>query len=296
MPKKQTPLFGAHMSIAGGYERAVIAAAAIGFDCVQLFSKNSNQWKAKPISESEAGKFQAALHENGISKPLIHDSYLINLGTGKGDLYEKSLEAFAEELRRAAALGVENLVMHPGTPTGDESVDPETGGLKRIAAALDSIFKAKDNNVCVLLETTAGQGTNLGWKFEHLRSIIDFSAFPERFGVCLDTAHIFAAGYPLIEKKDYEKTMREFDEIIGIERLKAFHLNDSSCKLGGRVDRHAQLGHGTLGLEPFRHIVNDPRFTNIPMYLETPKGTVEIDGEVQDWDAVNLELLRGLVR
>lgn len=288
-------MFGAHMSISGGHENAVFAAAEAGFDCVQLFSKNSNQWKAKPIEPGAVEKFQNALKDNNIVLPLIHDSYLINLGSAKEGLYAKSIEAFSDEISRAVTLGVGLLVMHPGTPTGDESGDPEENGLKRIASALDTIFKSQPDSVTVLLETTAGQGSNLGWKFEHLRRIIDLSKFPERLGVCLDTAHVFAAGYPLIEKKEYENTMREFDSIIGLERLRAFHLNDSTCKLGGRVDRHAHIGHGTLGLEPFRHIVNDPRFTEIPMYLETPKGTKELDGETIDWDVINLETLRGLI-
>jgi len=288
------PFIGAHLSISGGLEQAVLAAAEIGFDCVQLFSKNSNQWKAKPIAPSEAELFRTTLREKRISHPLIHDSYLINLGSAKSDLYEKSLAAFTEELRRAELLGVPNVVMHPGTPTGDTTDDQTESGLRRIASAIDQSLESVAN-VSVLLETTAGQGANLGWKFEHLARIIELSKFPDRLGVCIDTCHIHAAGYNITDQKSYENTFAEFDRIVGLERIQAFHLNDSVKGLGSRVDRHAHLGHGTLGLEPFRLLVNDTRFQEIPMYLETPKGTTEIKGETIDWDFVNLQILRKLV-
>ena len=284
------------MSISGGLEQAVLAAAKIGFDCVQLFSKNSNQWKAKPITPDAAELFKKTLHETKITAPLIHDSYLINLGSAKPDLYAKSLAAFSDELQRAELLGVPNIVMHPGTPTEDTSDDPVESGLQRIAAAIDLSLESvgTKGKVAVLLETTAGQGSNLGWKFEHLARIIELSKYPNRIGVCVDTCHIHAAGYGITEKKEYEKTFAEFDRIVGIERLKAFHLNDSVKGAGARVDRHAHLGQGTLGLEPFRLLLNDPRFQAIPMYLETPKGTTEINGETIDMDAVNLQTLRSL--
>ncbi len=290
--------FGAHMSISGGLERAVLAAAEVGFDCVQLFSKNSNQWKAKPITPDAAELFKKTLRETKITDPLIHDSYLINLGSGKSDLYEKSLAAFSDELARAETLGVPYVVMHPGTPTEDTSADPVESGLRRIASAIDQSLEStgKSAKVGVLLETTAGQGSNLGWKFEHLARILELSKHPDRLGVCVDTCHIHAAGYLLASKREYENTFAEFDRIIGLDRLKAFHLNDSVKGVGARVDRHAHLGHGTLGLEPFRFLVNDARFQAIPMYLETPKETTEIDGQTVDWDLVNLRTLQGLIR
>jgi deoxyribonuclease-4 len=185
--------------------------------------------------------------------------------------------------------------MHPGSPTGDESNRAEENGLRRIADAFDDILRQTKNSVMVLLETTAGQGSNLGWKFEHLARIIELSASPERFGVCVDTCHITAAGYSLASAKDYELTFVEFDRIIGLDRLKAFHLNDSVKGIGSRVDRHAHIGHGTLGIEPFRLLVNDVRFAELPMYLETPKGTVEQDGAMIDWDIVNLRTLKDLL-
>ncbi|MCL2305611.1 MAG: deoxyribonuclease IV [Planctomycetaceae bacterium] len=286
-------LFGAHFSISGGLEQAVLAAAELGFDCVQLFSKNSNQWKGKPITPEAAVLFQTTLRETKITHPLIHDSYLINLGSAKPDLYEKSLAAFSGELLRAEQLGVPYVVMHPGTPTGDTTDDPVKSGLRRIASAIDQSLESV-SQTGVLLETTAGQGANLGWKFEHLAKILELSKYPGRLGVCVDTCHIHAAGYPITDQKSYEKTFDLFDRIVGLDRLKAFHLNDSVKELGSRVDRHAHLGHGTLGLEPFRLLVNDGRFQKIPMYLETPKGTTEIDGQTVDWDLVNLQTLRKL--
>jgi len=293
------PYFGVHESISGGHDKAVDAAAAAGFDCVQLFSKNSAQWSAAPITEKEGERFQEALQRRKICLPLIHDSYLINLASGKEDLRKKSIAAFADELERTALLGIPSIVMHPGSPTGDESKNAEENGLRRIAEAFDTIFKQTKTSapsVTVLLETTAGQGTNLGWKFDHLARIIELSDSPDRFGVCVDTCHIAAAGYSLATAEEYESTFQQFDKIIGLERLKAFHLNDSVKGIGSKVDRHAHIGHGTLGLEPFRRLVNDDRFAGLPMYLETPKGIFEQEGESLDWDVVNLRTLKSLLK
>jgi len=291
------PYFGVHESISGGHDKAVSAAAEAGFDCVQLFSKNSSQWQAKPLSQEEGRRFQQTLQDRNICFPLIHDSYLINLASGKEELRQKSLAAFADEMERTATLGIPWIVMHPGSPTGDESKNAEENGLRRIAEAFDIIFlqtKTSALPIMVLLETTAGQGSNLGWKFEHLARIIELSASPERFGVCVDTCHITAAGYSLATPKEYEETFRQFDKIVGLDRLKAFHLNDSVKGVGSRVDRHAHIGQGMIGLEPFRLLVNDARFADLPMYLETPKGTVKQNGETLDWDVVNLRTLRNL--
>jgi deoxyribonuclease-4 len=289
------PYFGIHASISGGHHQAVLAAADAGFDCVQLFSKNCSQWKAKPLTEKEGQQFQQALHQGNIRFPLIHDSYLINLASGKEDLRQQSISAFADEMERTAILGIPWIVMHPGSPTGDESKNAEENGLRRIAKAFDTIIQQTNTSVMILLETTAGQGSHLGWKFEHLARIIELSASPDRFGVCVDTCHITAAGYSLATPKEYEATFGQFDKIIGLDRLKAFHLNDSVKGVGSRVDRHAHIGHGTLGLEPFRLLVNDVRFAELPMYLETPKGTMESNGETMDWDAVNLQTLKSLL-
>lgn len=283
------PLLGAHMSIAGGYFKAVEAAAEYGMDVVQLFTKNNNQWNAKPLAQTDIDDFHAALKRTGVTCPVAHDSYLINLASPKNDLWQKSLEAFTIELERAEALGLIGVVMHPGAFV-DSS---EEAGLVRIVKALDEVHKRTAGfKTFTLLENTAGQGSNLGHRFEHLAQIANHVAAPERIGVCLDTCHIFAAGYPITTPQEYAETMAEFDRLVGTDRVRAFHLNDSVKELGSRVDRHAKIGAGKLGLEPFRHLLNDPRFAKVPMYLETPKG--EEDGK--QLDAINLETLRKLVK
>jgi deoxyribonuclease IV len=282
------PLLGAHQSIAGGYYKAVEIAAGFGMDCVQLFTKNNNQWRAKPLAESEIDEFQAALKSTGIQQPCAHDSYLINLASPDDALWEKSLDAYVVELERAEALGLIGVVMHPGSFVSST----EEAGLKRIVQALDLAHRRTQGfQTLTLLETTAGQGTNLGHRFEHLAFLLNETADGDRMQVCVDTCHIFAAGYPIGTKSEYEATMSEFDRLIGLSRIRAFHLNDSVKELGSRVDRHARIGAGKIGVEPFRLLLNDPRFANVPMYMETPKG--EEGGE--QLDAINLRTLRGLV-
>lgn len=283
------PLFGSHLSIAGGYYKAVDAAAALGMQTVQLFTKNNNQWAAKPLSNEDVKLFRDAIERTGIQQPVAHDSYLINLASPKEDLWTKSLDAFIVELQRAEALGLIGVVMHPGSYVDSD----EESGLRRIVKALDAVHRATPKfQTLTLLETTAGQGTNLGAKFEHLAWIIGHVQHPERVAVCVDSCHIFAAGYPLATPDEYAATMREFDRIIGLDRLRCWHLNDSKKGLGSRVDRHEHIGEGCLGLEPFRHIVNDRRFAKTPMYLETEKG--ERDG--RELDAINLETLQSLMK
>ena len=285
------PILGAHQSIAGGYYKAAEAARDCGCDCVQLFTKNNNQWRAKEISDAESARFKAALAELNIAHPLSHDSYLINLGAPEGELWSKSLAALVVELQRAEQLGIPYVVTHPGSYTSTS----EEAGLKQIIRALDEAHaQTRGLKAQVLLENTAGQGTGLGWRFEHLATILDGVRDPERLGVCIDTCHTLAAGYPLAPKKDYLATFRALDRLVGLERIKAFHLNDSKKPLGSRVDRHEHIGKGCLGLEPFRLLLNDRRFAKIPMYLETPK---EADGEFRgvELDRMNLATLRGLV-
>ena len=284
------PLFGVHESIVGGFEQAVFDAVADGFDTVQIFSKNSGHWQAKPIEPEAAENFKNSIQTTGLVRPLIHDSYLINLASPKSDLLEKSLDAFAEELSRAETLGIEQVVMHPGSATdGDEK-----GGLARIASSLGDILDGSPPTVRVLLETTAGQGSNLGWKFEHLAEIIAGCRFPQRLGVCMDTCHVFAAGNDFTTRAGYDDMMARFDRTVGLDRLEAFHLNDSMRECGSRVDRHEAIGFGKIGREPFGLFVTDPRFDQYPMYLETPKGTMEIDGRQESWDIINLRTLRQL--
>lgn len=281
------PLLGAHQSIAGGYASAVRRAAEAGCQVVQLFTKNNNQWLCKPIADEEAARFRAALAEMGVSHPIAHDSYLINLASPDRELWLKSIDAFAEELQRAETLGLAYVVTHPGACTGIS----EAMGLRRVVWALDRVHaRTRGLRARCLLETTAGQGTALGWRFEHLRRILDGVREPERLGVCFDTCHVFAAGYPLRSAEEYAQTMDAFDRTVGAGLIRAFHLNDSRKGLGSRVDRHAHIGRGELGLEPFRHLLADERFRHVPMYLETPKGIEE--GE--DLDIVNLRTLRGL--
>jgi len=281
-------ILGAHMSIAGGYHRAVERAAACACDCVQHFTKNNNQWRAKPIGPEEADRFRRAMAQHGVSHPAAHDSYLINLASPDRVIWRKSVDAFVVELRRAEMLGIPYLVTHPGAYT----TSTEARGLRRVVRALDEVHRqTRGIRAKSLLETTAGQGTSLGWRFEHLATILDRVKDPDRLGICFDTCHVFAAGYALGSQKEYRATMRALDATVGMERVRAFHLNDSRRGLGSRVDRHAHIGRGQMGLDPFRRLLADRRFRHVPMYLETPKG--KEDGV--DLDAINLGVLRGLI-
>ncbi len=281
------PLLGAHQSIAGGYHKAVERAAEVDCEVVQLFTKNNNQWRARDITPEEVARFRAALTSLRIGHPIAHDSYLINLAAPQKRLWKRSIDAFVVEMHRAETLGIPGVVTHPGAYTSSSVAR----GLKRVAAALDEIHaQTRGLAARCLLETTAGQGTSLGWRFEHLAAILDAVRDPDRLGVCFDTCHVFAAGYPLGTQKDYRATMRAFDQVVGLARIRAFHLNDSARPLGSRVDRHAHIGRGHLGSEAFRLLLRDRRFRRVPMYLETPKGKT---GR-QDWDVVNLRKLRAL--
>lgn len=276
------------MSIAGGYYKAVEAARRMGCDCVQIFTKNNNQWRAKPITDDDAERFKSALDQLGITNPISHDSYLINMASPDDELWKKSVDAFVVELQRAEQLGIPYVVAHPGAYT----TSTEARGLKRIISALNDVHRqTKDCEAQCLLETTAGQGTNLGWKFEHLATILDGVRDPDRLGVCFDTCHVFAAGYEMDTEKNYKATMRELNKTIGVKQVKAFHLNDSLKPLGSRVDRHAHIGRGEMGVEPFRFLLGDRRFRKVPMYLETPKG----EEKGKELDAINLKTLRGLI-
>jgi len=278
------------MSIAGGYYKAVERAAALGMSSLQIFTKNNNQWRAKEITPDEAEWFRAALAGTGITHPIAHDSYLINLASPDEELWKKSVDALIVEFQRAALLGLKYVVAHPGSFT----TSSEEAGIRRVIRGLDQVHRqTPELNVACLLETTAGQGSNLGWRFEHLAAMLDGVQHPERLGICFDTCHVFAAGYPMSPEKEYRATMRAFDKSVGLAQIKAFHLNDSKAAFGSRVDRHAHIGRGEMGLAPFRRLLAARRFRHVPMYLETPKGTTE-DGE--PWDAVNLRTLRELMR
>jgi deoxyribonuclease-4 len=261
-------LLGAHMSIAGGHALAIDRATAFGMTACQIFTKNASQWSAKPIEPEAAEAFRARVAASDVASVLAHDSYLINLASPDDTLWDRSISAFSDELERCGLLGVPWLVTHPGAHMGSGVDD----GLKRVAAALNTILDdLADLEVTVLLETTAGQGTTLGRTFEELAGILDMVEDRARVAVCFDTCHVFAAGYDLRDAAVYTATMQSFNEIIGLDQLRVFHLNDSKKSLGARVDRHAHIGEGELGAEAFRLLLNDERFSRHPGILETPK-------------------------
>ncbi len=279
-------VLGAHMSIAGGVDRAVERGAAVGCDAIQMFTKSSNQWRARPLAGDEVARFRQGQIETGISPVVAHDCYLINLASPDPAQWDRSVLSFGEELDRCEALGIPYLVTHPGSHMGAG----EEAGVARVAAALDRVLaRRRGHRVQVLLETTAGQGHGVGHRFEHLRDVRARTKHPDRVGVCLDTCHVFAAGYDLRAERAYHETMEAFDRIVGLDTLRAFHLNDCKKDLGCRLDRHEHIGQGFLGVDAFRWLMNDPRFDGVPMLLETPKGPDCAE------DRVNLALLRSLV-
>jgi deoxyribonuclease-4 len=283
----ELPRVGAHMSIAGGHDRAVAAARGVGCAAIQVFTKSSNQWRAKPLTDAHVSAFRAALAEAGIADPVGHNSYLTNLASPDDALFHKSIDALTTEVERGEALGLTDLVIHPGAHVGSG----EAAGIARVARGLDEVHRrTRGMALKIDLETTAGQGSCLGHRFEHLAAILGQLAEPERVGVCADTCHLFAAGYPLGSAEEYNETLDALDRAIGTGRVRVWHLNDSQKPLGSRVDRHAGIGRGLMGLEPFRFLINDARFNAVPMVLETPKGT---EGD-EDLDAINLQVLRQL--
>lgn len=280
---------GAHMSIAGGHANAVLAAHSAGCRSVQLFTKNNNQWRAPELSAEGIKAFREALATYGIVDPVAHTSYLINPASPDETLWNRSIDAIVVEIERSAALGIRELVTHPGAAMGE----PREKALKRVVKGLNLAFKrTRGLDVRVDLETTAGQGSSLGSRFDDLALILGSAKTPERLGVCLDSCHLFAAGYPLGDPEGYNQTMEALDDAVGLGTVRVWHLNDSKREFGARVDRHAGIGMGLMGLEPFRNILNDPRFADLPMILETPKGLTE-SGE--DNDVRNLRTLRDLV-
>ena len=258
---------GAHVSISGGVFNAPLNAEEIGAKAFALFTKNQRQWSAKPLTEEAITKFKENLKKVGISPEHIlpHDSYLINLGNPEEEKRRKSIEAFVDEVNRCYLLGLKYLNFHPGSHLRKVS---EKECLKIIADSINEILE-RTKEVILILENTAGQGSNVGYRFEHLAEIIDMVKDKSRIGVCLDTCHMFAAGYDIRTEKSYEKTMKEFDEVVGFKYLKGMHLNDAKSQLGSRVDRHHSIGKGNIGLDAFRFIMNDERLNNIPLILET---------------------------
>lgn len=281
-----TVLLGAHMSIAGGVHTAIERAVRIGCTALQMFVKNNNQWKGKALSDEDVATYKDALSKARIGPVVVHDTYLINLCASDRSILKKSRDALTDELQRCEKLGVDYLNFHPGAHMGRG----EKEGIERIAESLNMIHtRTKGFRVKSVIESTAGQGTALGYKFEQLKDMIDLVDEQERMAVCIDTCHIFAAGYDIVSEEGYHRTFREFDDIIGLDRLVAFHVNDSKRELGSRVDRHEHVGKGKIGLEGFRLIMNDERFVNIPKILETPKS------DDMHEDVENMAVLKGLI-
>lgn len=277
---------GAHESISGGLYKAFDRARSVGCDALQIFVKSNRSWAVKPLTEEDIARFKAKAEETGIQPVVAHTSYLLNLGTPDDTLWKRSRDTLIVELERCEALGVPYLVLHPGSHVGTG----EEVGLAQVAQALGEVHAATPGfRAQILLETTAGQGTNLGYRFEHLGWLLEHTPTGERLGVCLDTCHVFAAGYELRTPDGYAATMEAFDRAVGLGRLKALHLNDSRGDLGSRKDRHEHIGKGHIGLEGFRHVLNDSRLANLPGLLETPKSD-----DLHE-DRENLAVLRSLV-
>lgn len=280
-------LLGAHTSISGGVSKSVDLAEKLNFTAMQIFTKNNNRWFEKPLVEKEIDAFKTKLKNSKIKFVVAHDSYLINLCAADKAILKKSREAFLDELNRCEELGIPHLNFHPGSHLGAG----EKEGIKLIAESLNIVHdKTPGYKVTSMLEATAGQGSAIGYRFEQLREIIELVEDKKRMTVCIDTAHIFAAGYDIKDPRNYKKVIDEFDKIIGLNRLKCIHINDSKKELGSRVDRHEHIGKGFIGLEGFRNIMNDKRIEHIPKILETPKGKEQLE------DVENLKVLRSLIK
>lgn len=282
--------FGAHMSIAGGLHNAFDEAVAADSDCLQIFVKNQRQWTAKPLEDAAIAAYRAAEARTGIGPVVAHATYLINLGSPDAALRNKSILALVDELNRCEALGVSGLVLHPGAHMGEG----EAAGIARIAAALDEAHRATAGfKTRVLLETTAGQGSTLGHQPAQLGKILAGTAEAERVGICIDTCHVFAAGYDIRTDDGYDRLMTELESACGLARVACLHVNDSKGDLGSHVDRHDHIGDGKIGRAGFERILNDPRLAAVPRILETPK---EDDSGAETMDRVNLSRLRELIR
>jgi deoxyribonuclease-4 len=280
-------LLGAHTSINGGVSTAVDLAEKLGFTAMQIFTKNNNRWYSKELNENEIEKFRMRLESSKIKFVVAHDSYLINLCSKELEMLNKSRDSFLDELKRCELLGIPHLNFHPGAHLGLG----EEEGIKIIAESLNIAHaNTKGYKVSSMIEATAGQGSSLGYKFEHLQKIIELVDDKSRMTVCIDTAHIFAAGYDIRNASNYNKVIDEFDNIVGLEKLKCMHMNDSKKPLGSKVDRHEHIGKGFIGLEGFTNIMNDNRIMHIPKILETPKGKEQLE------DLANLKILKSLIK
>lgn len=279
---RRPPLIGAHMSIAGGISLSLDRGRDLDCRTIQIFTRNATQWKASPLSEEEVLSFKNMQKQTGISPVVVHDSYLINIASPDPGKLAASLKSLQEEMERTEALGIPYLVMHPGAHMGTG----EEEGLLQISRSLNNLHKKTSGfSMKILLETTAGQGTNLGYRFEQLERIMASVIEPERIGICVDTCHIFAAGYDIRTSQGYEETVSSLVALFGLEKIRCIHVNDSQKEFGSRVDRHEHIGQGKIGLTAFRCLMKDPRFRNVPKILETPKG------DNDDMDRQNLDRL-----
>jgi deoxyribonuclease-4 len=281
-------LLGAHFSIAGGLHKAVLTAAEYGCPVLQIFTKNANTWKERKLSEEDIEPFLLAKKECGIKTVCSHTAYLLNLASPDRNKFDNSLKALQKELTRSSQLDISDVVLHPGAHMGSGA----DKGLQQIAQGINRAFDRTPDITCrLLIETTAGQGSNLGCTFEQLAQLVELTEAKEKIGFCFDTCHVFAAGYDLRTEKAYRKTIKAFDKIVGLDRLFVIHLNDAKKGLGSRVDRHEHIGKGAIGIDAFGFIMNDPRLKKVPKILETPKKKGRID-----CDRVNLKRLRTLIR
>ena len=284
---------GAHMSVAGGVSKAVARARLHACEALQIFTKNASQWKGKPLDSVEVTAFRTALDATDIKPVVSHASYLINMATTFAGLRDQSTAAFTDELERAELLGLLGVVIHPGTCTAGT----EEHALRLIAESIRTALKMTSGRTMVLLEHTAGQGRTVGHRFEHLSTILEHLDGSPRVGVCLDTCHLLSSGYDITTEEGYNRTFDDFDRIVGLDRLKAFHGNDSKKPCGSRIDRHEHIGDGCLGLEPFRRLLRDPRFTKLPILIETAKSQrAEKPNRIvaDPYDERNLSTLRAL--
>jgi len=276
-------LFGCHVSIAGGIDKSIARAESLQLGAMQIFSKNASRWHSPPLDLPAVERFKLARSQTTIGYIAVHDSYLINLASPEQESWQRSVDAFCDEMERCAILDIQDLVMHPGAHLGSG----ETAGLEQIMSAIDQVRDRVGDQVRILLETTAGQGTNLGWRFEHLAKIID-RCHRGNLAVCFDSCHVFAAGYDLRRPEDVKAVIVEFDKQIGLDRLALFHLNDSKKSCGSRVDRHQLIGQGEIGDSGFRTLLREPSLASIPKIIETPSGPDHRD------DLLTLNLLRSM--
>lgn len=282
--KKHQLLLGAHMSTAGGYEQALVRGESIGCTAIQLFTKSNRMWQGKKTEQKSIDLFKETVKKTGINHLLSHASYLINIGSNNSIIYNKSVEALLDELERCHALGIHYLVLHPGS----RGTDNESTTLERIAITLDDVLQRFTGSTMVLLENMAGQGSAVCYSLEQLAFVRELSTEKKRVGICIDTCHAFAAGYDLRTTSSYQSFWEKFDALIGLDHLKAIHVNDSKKDLGSRVDRHEDIGKGLLGLEPFRLLFNDPNLFDVPKILETPRA------ELADYER-NMAIIRDLI-